>query len=100
VLQVSQVAGQAAEIPGKAQRFFVSLFATQLQYLEICAFGLVPAVGILNLKSESTQGNVGWDEGVPDGDIDGSRVGGSVGLLEIDGMAEGAHTLQAKGHSS
>ena len=88
--QVPQVAGQAAEIPVRAQRFAVSLFATQEQYLE-----KTPSesdIEIFNLRVESAQARVRDFVGKVDGEtVDGAWVEEAVGVVgEIVGIELGS----------
>lgn len=85
VPHVPQVIGQAAETPGRAQRFLVSLVPTQLQYLDTYGFGL-PTVGIFSLRVESTQSIVGVADGRGVVGAGVAAVGVVVGVI---GAAEG-----------
>lgn len=85
VPQVAQVTGQAAETPGRAQRFFTSFCPTQLQYLDTYGFGL-PTVGIFSLRSESAQLMLGVADGAGVVGAGVAAVGVIVGAI---GAAEG-----------
>jgi len=89
VPQDPQVTGQAADTPGRSQRFLVSLVPTQLQYLDTYGFGL-PTVGIFSLKAVSEQ----LIDGVADGEVVGVAVGEVVGVVvgvigAADGLGDG-----------
>jgi len=85
VEHVPQVTGHASETPVRPQRLVVSLFATQVQYLEMVSDE--PITGIFSLSPESTHFIVGDAVGEA---VTGVPVGLDVGCVGVaDGLGEG-----------